>query len=285
MSKPLPAQLRQLRDHLDTLLITAPTHRWIDNDPIRFPRRIPSADDREIVAIFAALMAYGRVSLIGKAISDAQARMGDRPAQACASDTEDQARTRFKGFVYRVTRGVDLARLWLGLGHLRRTYGSILSALETFDDPKSPDFRPMLKSMRTAVINHTTSFEDRRGFRHFMPDPYGGSAIKRYNMLLRWMIRGPDTIDMGDWSILGTERLMLPLDTHIHQIATKLGLTERTQAGWQTTAEITSVLRKLSPTDPTRYDFALAHLGISGAIDEPEWQKFVSNARIVKHLH
>ena len=284
MSKPLPAQLTQLKSHLDHLLITAPTHRWVDNDPIRFPRRVADTQDREVVAIYAALMAYGRVGSIAKAIENVQARMGAHPAEACATDSEDEARRRFEGFVYRVTRGVDLARLWLGLGHLIRTHGSILSALTTFDDPMSSDFRAMLKGLRTAVTRQTSSFEERRGFRHFMPDPYGGSAIKRYNMLLRWMIRGPDTIDIGDWSILGTERLMLPLDTHVHQIATTLGLTKRAQAGWQTTVEITSILRRLCPNDPTRYDFALAHLGISGAIDEPKWQTFVSNARIVKRL-
>ena len=84
-------------------------------------------------------------------------------------------------------------------------------------------------------------------------------------MLMRWMVRGPDEIDLGDWSELGTQRLVIPLDTHVHRISQNLGLTKRVTADWKTTAEITHRLRALDPMDPTRFDFALAHLGISGS--------------------
>ena len=280
MTRIPPDALAQLRKHLDYLLETAPYSRWIQRDPIRFPRRFTRESDREIVALFAALMAYGRVSAIGDAMESVLRRNGDHPSQLCAQDSEEAGRQRFSGFVYRVTRGVDLARLWLGLGALLREHGSILSALQRFDTDHAPDFRNMLGKFRAEIMNRTPSFEDRRGFKHFMPNPTGGSAIKRYNMLMRWMVRGPEAVDIGDWNILGTHRLVLPLDTHTHSIARKLGLTERVQANWQTTAEITDILRMLCPEDPVRYDFALAHLGISGDIQALNWQNFVSNARI-----
>ena len=280
MSSSLSPPLERLRAHLETLLANAPTQDWVRTDPVRFAREIRDPCDREIVAVFAALIAYGRVSAIGTAIEDIKSRMGTSPAKACAEDDEGKAIKRFDGFVYRVTRGVDLARLWTGLGSLLREHGTLLGALKSLDNPEAVDFRALLNGMRSAVVESTVKFADRRGFRHFLPSPYGGSAIKRYNMLMRWMVRGPDTIDMGDWSALGSHRLVLPLDTHTHRIATALGLTQRRQADWRTAHEITSVLKQLCPEDPTKYDFALAHLGISGAIKQEEWKKFVLDARI-----
>lgn len=280
MSSSLPPSIERLRDHLESLLVSAPTQDWVQTDPVRFAREIRDPCDREVVAVFAALIAYGRVSAIGTAITDIKSRMGTSPAKACAEDNERRAIERFDGFVYRVTRGIDLARLWVGLGGLLREHGTLLSALKSLDNPEAADFRSLLHAMRSGVVESTIKFAERRGFRHFLPSPYGGSAIKRYNMLMRWMVRGPDTIDMGDWSALGSHRLVLPLDTHTHRIAMSLGLTQRRQADWRTAHEITSVLKQLCPEDPTKYDFALAHLGISGAIKQESWKKFVLDARI-----
>ena len=78
------------------------------------------------------------------------------------------------------------------------------------------------------------------------------------------MVRGPDAIDFGAWRGLGPHRLLIPVDTHIHRIARYLGLTERRQADARTAVEITTALRRLDPVDPVRFDFALAHMGISG---------------------
>jgi uncharacterized protein (TIGR02757 family) len=102
-------------------------------------------------------------------------------------------------------------------------------------------------------------------FQHFLPDPNKGSACKRYMMLLRWMVRGPDAIDFGDWRFLGAERLTIPVDTHVHRIGRYLGLVDRKGANWKTATEITGALRVFDEADPLRYDFAIAHLGISGA--------------------
>ena len=78
------------------------------------------------------------------------------------------------------------------------------------------------------------------------------------------MVRGPDHIDLGDWSFLGTDRLNMPLDTHVHRISQFIGLTHRSQADWKTARAISERLRELDCQDPLRYDFAIAHMGISG---------------------
>ncbi len=250
---------------LNTLLANAPWSAWLATDPIRFPKRFKNPADREIVALYAALIAYGRVNLIGRAVSDILTRITPTPSEALRADDVTTAQERFDGFVYRVTRGQDLARLWIGLQKVVSDFGSIGAAFTAFCKPSDEDFRSALTQFRRIIVASTSMFPDRRGFNHFLPDPMGGSAIKRYNMLLRWMIRGPDEIDLGDWRHLGTERLVLPLDTHTHRIAANLGLTNRKQANWRTASEITDKLKRLDPDDPTRFDFAIAHLGISGA--------------------
>jgi len=102
-----------------------------------------------------------------------------------------------------------------------------------------------------------------RSFKTFLPKPSSGSACKRWNMFLRWMVRAEDGIDLGVWS-LPASSLVLPLDTHTHRISQYVGLTTRKQANWRTAVEITTRLRQLDADDPVRFDFALAHLGISG---------------------
>ena len=152
MNYSLSGQLSPLKTHLDILLDTAPLTRWLQNDPVRFPRLFSHPEDREIVAVYAALIAYGRVSAIGNAMASILERMGDTPALNCARDCKQMALQRFDGFVYRVTRGVDLARLWLGLGALIRRHGTLLSAFEHFDQDRAPDFRSVLGHFRKGIV-------------------------------------------------------------------------------------------------------------------------------------
>jgi len=257
-----PAQ-EHLKARLDALANQDPAER-LTTDPIAFVYRYSAPEDREIVAFFAALLSYGRVDLIGRALTAVLPLLGPTPAASAASEDLAAGRVRFDGFVYRLTRGEDLARLWAGLGHLRRQYGSLLAAFQA-GDTGIGDLRPALMHFHRAVQAVSADAPPRQAFRHLFPDPGGPSACKRLHMLLRWLVRGPDAIDLGLWRVLDPARLTMPLDTHVHRIGRYLGLTARTQADGRTAAEITQALRQLDPSDPLRYDFALAHLGISGA--------------------
>lgn len=254
-----------LKPELDALLAGYDHAGRREADPIAYAHRWPAGPDREVVALFAALLAYGRADLIARALADVTARMGSTPAASAASDDIAAAQARFDGVVYRFTRGEDIARLWLGVGALIRDHGSLGAAMAALDDPTSPDLRPLLTRLRTALLTPTAHLPPRRGLSHLLCDPAAGSACKRYNMWLRWMVRGPDAVDFGDWHGLGPQRLTMPVDTHVHRIARYLGLTARAQADWRCAVEITDALRRLDANDPLRYDFALAHLGISGA--------------------
>jgi uncharacterized protein (TIGR02757 family) len=103
------------------------------------------------------------------------------------------------------------------------------------------------------------------GLRHLLPDAAGPGAAKRWNLFLRWMVRGPDAIDLGAWRGVPRSALLVPLDTHVMRVSRCLGLTRRADATWRTAEEITAALRLVDPEDPVRFDFALCHLGMSGA--------------------
>jgi endonuclease III len=83
-------------------------------------------------------------------------------------------------------------------------------------------------------------------------------------MLMRWFVRR-EAPDLGLWTHLSPADLVIPLDTHVFRVAGFLGLTDRATPGWATAEAITASLRRFDAADPVRYDFALAHLGISGA--------------------
>ena len=102
-----------------------------------------------------------------------------------------------------------------------------------------------------------------RACTRFFPRPSAGSACKRLNLFLRWMVRR-DAVDLGVWTRVSPARLIVPLDAHVIRVGRCLGLTRYAAPGWRMAADITASLRALDPADPVRYDFALCHLGMLG---------------------
>ena len=94
------------------------------------------------------------------------------------------------------------------------------------------------------------------------PDPRKGSACKRHNLFLRWVVRNGDGVDLGIWTALSPRHLIVPLDTHMARMGRWMGLTVRTVADWKMAEEITGAFREVCPEDPARFDFALTRIGI-----------------------
>ena len=268
----------QLKERLEALCSDFDLEGALARDPIRFARSESRPQDQELVGVISALLAYGRVSAIGEAIERALAPLGPQPVERLINAELPELAGLFEGFVYRFTRGPDLAQLCLGLAELYRAYGSIGAALSAWDEPSTPDLHQLLCRLHreldsasrlrlaawsgapSAVVGCTGG----RGYRHLWSDPSKGSAVKRLNMLTRWMVRGPDEVDLGLWAQLGPQRLTIPLDAHVFRTARALGLTQRSSPSWAAAREVTEALSALDPNDPVRFDFALAHLGISG---------------------
>ncbi len=100
-----------------------------------------------------------------------------------------------------------------------------------------------------------------RKLKFLYPSPETGSACKRINLFLRWMVR-KDNVDLGLWSEIKSSQLVIPLDAHIFQVAKHYGLTKRKSPSWNMAVEITENLKKFDREDPVKYDFALAHLDL-----------------------
>jgi uncharacterized protein (TIGR02757 family) len=238
-------------------------------DPIDFVHRYDDAADREVAGLFASGLAFGRVGsfwpVLDTLFKQADKRGG--PA-AWVESFDDNDFDQLQPLFYRWVRGHDLARFAQTIGRIRRQYGSVGNLFLAHHQPGDADIGPALgaviEAFRMASVTHTgDSFSDLpRGYRYFLPHPASGSACKRWCMLLRWMVRSQSP-DVGQWS-LPQHKLIIPLDTHIHRIAGFVGLTRRKDASWKTAVEITRNLRKIDASDPIRFDFILAHLGISG---------------------
>lgn len=269
----------QLKERLEALSSDFDLSGALSRDPIRFARAVEDPRDQELTAILSALLAYGKVAAISSAIEEALSSLGPRPVERVMSASLEEMSTLFEGFVYRFTRAEDLRHLCLGLSALYRRFETVGDALRAWDDPSSPDLHPLLCRLHQALNRGAEarlaqgvegSTEVQRctggsGYRHLWSDPSKGSALKRVNMLTRWMVRGPDDVDLGHWGHLGAHRLTIPLDAHVFRVAQALGLTQRASPSWRAAREVTEALKSLDPLDPVRYDFALAHLGISGA--------------------
>jgi uncharacterized protein (TIGR02757 family) len=268
-----PSALRQVLEDLRLRY----DRRFLDSDPVGIVRRFDDAEDREIVGLIAAGLAYGRVASIRGSLLTLLQRIGPRPARFVASFDPARDAARFEGFVHRFTRGRDVALLLHLVRQAKERAGSLESLfLEGDADPGHPTVGPALDAFgaRLFALDAGPFARDgvvppRDGARWLLPLPAAGSACKRSCLFLRWMVRPDDGVDCGIWNRVSASRLVLPLDTHLLRVARALGWTRRRNASWSMAVEVTARLRGLDPADPTRFDFALSRLGILGLLDAP----------------
>ena len=241
-------------------------------DPVELPRRYAAAADQEVAGLLAAALAYGRADLFKPILVRLLDQLGPSPAAAVAAFARAPAPEAVAWFRYRFNRPADLCALLAAIGHLRARHGSLgarFAALFAAGGGGQAALRPALaafaEELRSAPpVAALLRGRGGRGLRHLLPDAGGPGAAKRWNLYLRWMVRGPDAIDLGAWRGVPTSALVVPLDTHVLRVSRCLGLTARADASWRTAEEITAALRLVDPGDPVRYDFALCHLGMSG---------------------
>lgn len=258
------ARLRELRPRLDAQY-GAFNRAGEVPDPVEFVRRYERLADREVVALLAAGLAFGRVASVNQSVEHVLGLLGPRPAEAIAEFTPARDARRFSGFVHRWTRGEDIVHLLGVVRYMLRASGSVEQWFVAGWDHGAPDVRDALESFGArsmAVAAELCGGLPRtRGVGYFFPRPSGGSACKRLNLFLRWMVRR-DNLDPGGWTGVRPSQLIVPLDTHVIRVGTCLGLTRAATPGWKMAAEITAALRAIDPADPVKYDFALCHIGM-----------------------
>lgn len=241
---------------------------------MELPRRYAAPEDQEIAALFAASLAYGRADVFKPVLGRVLAAMGPSPAEFVRTFARTPDAGAFAGAAYRFNRPADLAALAAAAGYvslregsLGARFGALLGGAARGPGALRAALARFAGELRDApVVAPLLRGRGHRGLLHLLPDAAGPGASKRWNLYLRWMVRGPDAVDLGAWrGLVPPAALVVPLDTHVHRVARCLGLTRRRDATWRTAEEITASLRRVDPEDPVRFDFALCHLGMSGA--------------------
>jgi len=244
-------------------------HADAASDPVHRVRPYHDPADREIAGFCAAALAFGRVASVLNSIDTLFAIMGPHPAEFVRSFDPAAAHPELRAMVHRWIRGRDVAALLWVLRQMLEQSGSIEAFFLDGDDAAAPDVSTALDSFsrRALALDLKRAYgrvPARAGVCYFFPRPSAGSACKRLNLFLRWMVRR-DEVDLGVWTRLAPARLIVPLDTHIIRLGRCLRLTRYASPGWKMAADVTASLRQLDPDDPVRFDFSICHVGMMNA--------------------
>jgi uncharacterized protein (TIGR02757 family) len=258
-------QIKKLKDVLERLYEKYNHHSLIKPDPLQFVYKYHRKADMEIVALLSSALAYGRVGQIGKSLTDLFGRMGDSPFEYVQNFNGEQ-REKLKSFKHRFTAGDSLSDLFESLQVALRKFGSIE---ELFIQGYSGDDKNIVPALSKFCGSLTAGHNGRtaRSLKYLLADPARGSACKRLNLFLRWMVRDDD-VDTGLWKSIDKARLIVPVDVHMGRLCKILKFYDRKSISLSTALEITDSFRQIEPSDPARYDFALCRIGMSANTDD-----------------
>jgi len=231
---------------------------FIECDPISIPHRFSGLLDREVSGFLTAAIAWGRRDLILRSCRMMMDLMDNSPYEFIMAASDEEL-MRFSRFVHRTFNGTDCIYFLKGLRHIYSGFDSmedvIIQGMKT-----SGSVKEGLSFLRLTFFSlpHAS-----RNEKHFA-DVMGGSAGKRLNMFLRWMVRNDNCgVDFGIWKKIDPSVLYIPLDLHSGNTARRLGLLTRKMNDWRAVEELTAILRDFDPADPVKYDFALFGLGVN----------------------
>jgi uncharacterized protein (TIGR02757 family) len=258
----------KLKKILDRFYEEYDFQRAVHRDPIEFPHKYKNPSDIETAGFIASCFAYGRVDLFRPIVEKVLSKMGMSPYDFLLNFDLKRQRKIFQGIKYRFNENADIICLLFILSSALKKHSSLENAFKEYYRPADTTIAKGLSGLMALFLRVDTSGvydENMRpsGLLQFFSSPDGGSACKRANLFLRWMIRDRD-IDFGIWKGVRKNQLVIPLDTHIARISRCLGFTARRSQDWKMAVEITEALKKFDPEDPLKYDFALCHHGISG---------------------
>ena len=212
--------------------------KYFQEDPIIFPtgfaRRLENGEatlaDVEISALLAAHLAWGRRAMIVRDCG----RMFD---EMCWKPYEYVMNGEYRNenaSLHRTIKWSEFAEICRRLKELYTLYGTLENLSDT-------DIRCMVFGQK----------EDRK------------APNKKISMMRRWLVRDDGKVDLGVWKNSDKKKLILPLDVHVYEQATALGLTQRRQKDIVTAHEITDAFREIWPEDPCKGDFALFGYGVT----------------------
>jgi uncharacterized protein (TIGR02757 family) len=247
----------ELKEFLDEKVELYNRPSFIELDPISIPHRYSKKEDIEISGFLAATIAWGNRKMILRNADRMMALLDYSPYDFILNSDEHDLE-RIEGFVHRTFNSLDFIYFLKALKNIYITKGGLESI---FNEHKTGE------SLIMSIHNFNMLFfelpHSKRTERH-VSDPFKGSAAKKLNMFLRWMVRNDDRgVDFGIWKKINSSQLYIPLDLHSGNTARRLGLLTRKQNDWKAVEELTSVLREFDSSDPVKYDFALFGIGVN----------------------
>ena len=247
---------QELKEFLDEKVLEYNNLKFIESDPVQIPHLFTLKEDIEIAGFLAATIAWGNRKMIIKNAHKMMELMGNSPYDFVMNYKEHHLEI-FDGFVHRTFNNVDLTYFIKALHHIYTNHNGLESIFNINTTTNS--LQPAIHQFKKVFfeINHPS-----RTTKH-ISDPLKGSAAKRINMYLRWMVRKDNNgVDFGIWNSISPSTLSCPLDVHSGNVARKLGILTRKQNDAKALAELDTSLRKMDPNDPVKYDFALFGLGV-----------------------
>ncbi len=250
---------KEIKDFLDIKYHQFNDLAFIENDPISIPHRYKSTGDIEISGFLAATFAWGQRPVIIKNANHLMVLMDDAP-DAFIRGFSPKDLKPFRNFTHRTFNGVDCTTFLTALQMLLLQFKCLENAFFDEKSAQNSDLNVLISRFRSRFL----SFPHQTRTEKHLADPMSGSAAKRINMFLRWMVRKDEAgVDFGIWNKIKMSQLMLPLDVHSGRVARELGLLKRKQNDWKAVEEVTKALRRFDQNDPVKYDFALFGMGVS----------------------
>lgn len=229
---------------------------FLEHDPLQIPHCFSKKEDIEISGFLTATLAWGNRKSIINSASRLMDLLQGAPHDFVLHHTPNDLKTLLP-FVHRTFNGIDLQYFILSLKNLYQQHGGLEGTFTLYGEKDS--LQPAISKFKKLFF---TLPHPPRTTKH-ISDPCKGSAAKRINMFLRWMVRDNTTgVDFGLWKGLAPSQLSCPLDVHSGNVARKLGLLARKQNDAKALAVLDERLRKLDALDPVKYDFALFGLGV-----------------------
>jgi len=225
-------------------------------DPVLFPHRYSHPDDIEASAFLAATFAYGNVSSLCAFVERLLSLLGPSPSEFLKNGNGAIDELVNHRPYYRLQKTAEIIALLRAMSCVYQNHVSLYRVFLKSYEPKDS-----MKQNASRFVNCLQSYSE-SSLRFLVPSPADGSPCKRLNLFFRWMVRR-DGIDFGLWKEISPAELIMPIDTHIGRIAYRLGWIRTPSLSWQKAEQVTEILRKFDPDDPTRYDFSLCHESIS----------------------
>jgi len=246
----------ELKEFLDEKVDKYNRPEFIETDPISIPHQYSTKEDIEISGFLAATISWGNRKMIIRNAKRMMELLGNSPYDFIMNH-EDAHLKNITNYAHRTFNSTDFIYFIKALKYIYNEKGG----LETiFNDYSTKDsLQPAIHHLKNVFFElpHPARTE-----KH-VSDPLKGSAAKRINMYLRWMVRNDNRgVDFGIWKSVSPSILSCPLDVHSGNVARKLGLITRKQNDSLALAELDMNLREMDIYDPVKYDFALFGLGV-----------------------